>query len=206
MVDMLYLISGAVASGKSMVSWAVTKRLPNLVALEEHVVTGQTGLGRLSKIGLWIEQALRLEEDGKDAVLAGQSPLGEVLASPRAIELEGIAPCLLDAHDFVRLERWLARGVDPDWPVIMDHFCWAAFHRLHARDPRFEQRVLKQFGYADAVWKRWDQWTAEDPRWKVFIYDSSQSDKETTTEEIAGWIRSVREQGAPLMRKDAWWE
>jgi hypothetical protein len=203
---MLYLISGAVASGKSMVSRAVTERIPNLVELEEHVVSGQTGLDRMVKIGLWIEQALRLEADGKDAVLAGQSPLGEVLASPRAVELEGIAPCLLDAHDFVRLDRWMARGVSPDWPVCMDHFCWAAFHRLHARDPRFEQRVLKQRGYADAVWKRWDKWTAEDPRWKVFIYDSSQSDKETTTEAVGAWIRSVREQGAPLMRNEAWWE
>src|SRR5688572_24169049 len=131
----------------------------------------------MSKIGLWIEEALRLEAEGTDAVMDTQSPLGEVLASPRAVELEGIAPCLLDVHDFVRLDRWSERGVHPDWPVGMDHFCWAAFHRLHARDPRFEQRVLKQFGYADAVWERWDQWTAGDPRWNVYIHDSSRSDK-----------------------------
>ena len=200
---MLYLISGAVASGKSTVSRALVGRVPDLVKLSEHVA--QTGAERMQKIGLWIEAALRLEAEGKDAVLAGQSPLGEVLAAPRAVELEGIAPCLLDVHDAKRLERWLANGVDPNWPVHMDHFCWAVFHRMHARDPRFEQHVLKKMGYADAVWSRWDQWTAGDPRWNVFIHDSTRSDEETSIEAVAGWIRSVREQGAPLMRERAWW-
>jgi hypothetical protein len=44
MLDMLYLISGAVASGKSTVSSALVGRVPNLVKLSEHVVPGHPRL------------------------------------------------------------------------------------------------------------------------------------------------------------------
>jgi hypothetical protein len=206
MATMLYLISGAAAAGKTTISKAVADRIPNLVLLEEHKRPVETGEERLSNLEFWINEALHLEEGGKDAVFGSQSPLGEVLASPRAVDLEGIAPCLLDAHDFVRIDRWVERGVHPDWPIGMDHFCWAAFHRLHARDPQFEQRIMLDRSHDGSVWSRWTDWTAADPRWQVFICDTTASDLETTIEVVADWIQRVRREGAPLMRNRAWWE
>lgn len=202
---MLYLISGAAASGKTTISKAVADRVPELAFLEEDERLAETGEGRLSNLELWIEDALTLEARGKDAVFGSQSPLGELLASPRAIELEGIAPCLLDAHDLVRMDRWIEGGVHPDWPIGMDHFCWAAFHRLHARDPQFEQRIMLDRDHERSLWHRWTGWTADDPRWDVFVYDSTAHDVEATTEAVTAWIHSVRENGAPLMREDEWW-
>ena len=202
---MLYLISGAVAAGKSSVAKAVANRLPNLVHLEEGRRPVRTAEERIETIELWIQDALDLESTGTDAVFGTQSPLGEVLASPSAIKLEGIAACLLDVQDAIRLERWTARGVSQEWPVTMDHFCWAAFHRLHARDPQFEQRVLVDRTNVASIWSRWTGWTADDPRWSVLIVDNSGSGLAATVDAVAAWIGSTREDGTALTRDNAWW-
>jgi hypothetical protein len=203
---MLFLISGAAASGKKTVAQAVAERLPKLEAHHDSERPARVGDERLSQLELWIDDALRLEGEGIDLVLASQSPLGEVLASPRAIELEGIAACLLDCHDFVRLERWVRRGIHPDWPVGQDHFFWAVFHRMHARDPQWEQRVLLDRNSEASVWSRWTGWQRGDARWNVFIHDSSDEDPEATTRIVSEWIRSVRESGQPLARRNEWWK
>ncbi len=203
---MLFLISGAAASGKKSVARAVAERLPRLEAHHDNERPAQTGDERLSHLELWVEDALRLEGEGADLVLAAQSPLGELLASPRAIELEGIAACLLDCHDYVRLDRWVERGVHPDWPVGQDHFFWAVFHRMHARDPQWEQHVLLQRESRGSVWSRWTAWQRDDPRWNVLVHDSSDEDMETTTRVISEWIQSVRENGHPLERRSEWWK
>lgn len=203
---MLYLISGATAAGKSSVSRAVAARLPDLVPFEEDRRQATTTEERRTNLELWIEDALDLEAAGKDVVFGTQSPLGELLASPGATRLEGIAPCLLDAHDYVRMDRWMARGVHAEWPMTMDHFCWAAFHRLHARDPQYEQRVLVDQPSVGSVWSRWTSWTAEDPRWDVFVFDSSGTDFAGTVVAIADWIESVRRSAPSLTRDDEWWK
>src|SRR5207253_9418828 len=58
----------------------------------------------------------RSSDLGLDVLLAGQSPLGEVLASPSAIELKGIAACLLDVDDRLRRQR-LERRDPGKWDV-----------------------------------------------------------------------------------------
>lgn len=203
---MLFLISGAAASGKKTVARAVAVRLPKLEAHHDSERPARDTDQRRCNLELWIEDALRLEGEGIDLVLAAQSPIGEVLASPRAIELEGIAACLLDCHDFVRLERWVERGIHPDWPVNQDHFFWAVFHRMHARDPQWEQRVLVDHDSEGPAWSRWTEWQKDDPRWSVFIHDSTNEDPEATTRIISEWVRSVRAGGQPLDRRNEWWK
>lgn len=207
---MLYLISGALASGKTTVGRAVCDRIENLEYLEEGTRLATDGDGRLKNLELFIEDALELEARGKDAVFGSQAPLGEVLASPRVIELQGIAACLLDVHDFVRMERWrnrsIGRGDYPEEPPGMDHFCWAVFHRLHARDHRYEQRVLLSRNHPRSVWERWTGWAAGDPRWRVFTNDSSTQDVEATVGAVSDWIVSLRRDGGPLQRQLRWWE
>lgn len=202
---MLYLMSGAAASGKSTISRAVAERVPNLVSFEEAQRQVATTEDRLTNLDLWIGDVLEMESRGQDVIFGSQSPLGEVLASPRAIELEGIAPCLLDVHDFARIERWEGRGVDPAWPMTMDHFCWAAFHRLHARDPRYEQRVITTRELPGFEWSRWTGWNSADPRWDVSIHDSTGEDLERTTGTIVRWVQTVRANGTALSREGRWW-
>ena len=203
---MLYVISGAAASGKKTIAKAVATWLPRLEAHHDNERLAATGNERVANLEGWIEDALRLEADGIDLVLAAQSPVGEILASPRAIELEGIAPLLLDCHDFVRWERILARGIHPDWPPNIDTLCWAVFHRMHARDPQWEQRVLLGFDSPRSAWSRWTGWRRGDPRWDVLIHDTSEEDVETSIEAVAEWIRAVRRDGSPLARPKEWWK
>lgn len=207
---MLYLLSGAVASGKTTIGRAVCDRLEGVEYLEEGTRIASDGDGRLRNLEFFIEDALQMEAEGIDAVFGSQAPLGELLASPRAIELEGIAACLLDAHDAVRIERWrqrtIQRGHQADEPPGMDHFCWAAFHRLHAHDPRYEQRVLLTRDHPASEWDRWKDWEPGDPRWNVLTNDSSAQVVDETVEVVAEWIASVRVGGAPLQRQQRWWE
>lgn len=96
----------------------------------------------------WIRRVLRYQADGLDVLLTGQSPLGEVLASPSAVELNGIAACLLDVDDRLRLQRLEDRDpgnwdVDATWSFVG----WARWHRGHAADPGHLPEVITAAGY-----------------------------------------------------------
>lgn len=100
---MLDFASGAVAAGRTTVAAAAAGRLSGLVHLDEDRRRSRTIAGRRANLELWVRDALKLEQEGRDAILGSQAPLGELLAVPSASRLEGIAASLLDAYDFVRL-------------------------------------------------------------------------------------------------------
>jgi hypothetical protein len=52
---------------------------------------------------------------GKDTVLAGWLAVGEVLAAPSAAQLDGVAACLLDCADDVRVARIERRAASGTW-------------------------------------------------------------------------------------------
>lgn len=89
--------------------------------------------------------------------------------------------------------------------MTIDHFCWAAFHRLHARDPQYDQRVLLDQPGSAQAWERWTHWTAADPRWSVPIFDSSSLDFAATVDLVSAWVASVENSGPALRRDARWW-
>jgi hypothetical protein len=202
---MLYLLSGAAASGKKTVARHVTTRVAGLVVHHENEIPATTGDGRMANMEQWIERALTLETDGLDLLLLAQSPLGEVLASPGAPELAGIAACLLDCHDHERSRRITLREKDPNWTFGMDMLCWAAWHRMHAIDPQWEQRVLREPTRDHYHWERWTSWAREDPRWQVELIDTTAQEITETVEAVSAWIERTRAHGTPLARAAAWW-
>jgi hypothetical protein len=204
---MLYLLSGAAASGKKTVAPVVTQRVANLVAHHEQEIYASTGGERMRNMEVWLERAMEYEARGNDLLLLAQSPLGEVLASPNADQLTAIAPCLLDCHDHERARRLALRTPDPRWPFCMDTLCWAAFHRMHAVDPQFEQRVLLSGeGRSHYHWDRWTSWRRGDPRWEIELIDTTHQELSGTVDALASWIERVRSRGAALARAAAWWQ
>jgi hypothetical protein len=201
---MLFVLSGAGGSGKKTVGRLVAPRVERLVVHNQNDLVPTTRQERMAQLEHWIEHALRYEAEGRDVLLLCQSPLGEVLVSPRAPELEGIAACLLDVHDHERAERLAARN-DTRWPFGMDTLCWAAFPRMHAIDPRFEQRVLHEPVVEHYDWSRWQSWRRGDPRWRIEIIDTTAQPIEGTVASVIDWIGRTRERGAPLSRAVGWW-
>jgi hypothetical protein len=130
---------------------------------------------------------------GLDVILTGQSPLGEVLASPSATGLNGIAACLLDVDDGVRRQRLEDR--DPGkWDVDAKRsfIGWARWHRGHATDPRHLPEVITANGYERMRWARWNGWPSTDHRWAVRVIDTTDRTAEQSTADIRRWVADAR--------------
>ena len=202
---MLFLLSGAAASGKKTVARQLITRVANIAAHHENEIPATTVEVRMANMEWWVDTAIDLETKGVDLLLLAASPLGELLASPRAPELSGIAACLLDCHDHERSRRVAEREPDPNWTFGMDMLCWAAWHRMHAIDPQWEQRVLIDPPRAHYHWDRWRNWSRDDPRWQVEIIDTTGRSVAETVDAVASWVERVRLRGTPLVREAAWW-
>jgi hypothetical protein len=141
----------------------------------------------------WIQRVLSYQAVGLDVILTGQSPLGEVLASPSATELNGIAACLLDVDDEVRRQR--LEGRDPGkWDVDAKRsfIGWARWHRGHATDPRHLPEVITANGYERMEWARWSGWPSSDHRWAVRVIDTTKRTAEQSATDIRRWVADAR--------------
>jgi hypothetical protein len=141
----------------------------------------------------WVQRAVAT---GKDFVLAGQTPLGELLAAPSAPQLDAISACLLDCDDTARLARMRGRG--DDWAArfggnLEDFVHWGEWMRGHARDPRFRPFVIQERCDASMEWARWSDWRSNDPRWRVRIVDTSHASVEEVVDELERWLEEERE-------------
>ena len=171
----------------------------------------------------WIDRTLKYEARGTDLLLATALPLGVILAGLRAPEIAGIAGCVLDCQDLIRIDRLRAKGVAVNSDPLggthagMDILTWAIFHRLHAADPQWEQQVITDpemdppyvpwsgaNEMDDLAWGRWSTWSKADRRWRVPVFDTSAAPIETTTESVTRWIEESRE-NPPLSRTGRWW-
>jgi hypothetical protein len=141
----------------------------------------------------WIRRGLVYQDEGVDLLLTGQSPLGEVLATPSAVRLDGIAACLLDVADRERLRRLEERDPTRWDEVTKQRFIgWATWHRGHARDPRYRPEVITHGGWDEMQWARWADWRAGDPRWVVRTIDTTDRSIGDATEELRHWIEDAR--------------
>jgi len=93
-----------------------------------------------------------------------------------------------------------------DDPPGLDHYCWAAYHRLHSRSPRWEQHVCTERPNPQFIWSRWLDWPAGDPRWVVPIIDNTRLSVDETASRVAEWIEEIRSCGPPLTKEAEWWE
>ena len=185
---MLYLVTGASGAGKSTVLDPLRTLAPEIAVHDYDVVgvpTEPNKRWRQRTNELWVQQALRFQKRGQDLILFGQTPLGELLATPSATRLEGIAACLLDCEESVRKKRL---------PILGEHhLVWAEWLRQHAQDPQHDQDVLKEDAPPRMRWERWDRWQRGDPRWQVVRLDTSLLGVAEVAGQLADWMHVQHE-------------
>jgi hypothetical protein len=190
---MLLVLTGSSCAGKSTLAFAQAGRIDRLAihdSDESGVPSDPPPHWRNHNTEEWIRRALEYQADGVDLLLTGQAPLGEILAAPSAPRLDAISVCLVDVSDDVRGRRLAER--DPGrWSAEeVDRFNrWAAWHRGHARDPRHHPEVITAESAPMMAWDRWSDWTADDPRWRVHIIDTTSGSR---TDELSRWITEQR--------------
>jgi hypothetical protein len=194
---MLFVLTGSSCSGKTTIAFPVGERLTR-IAVHDFDEVGVPGDAdhrwRHRTTETWIQRALGYQDHGVDLLLTAQSPLGEILASPSAPLLDGIALCLVDVSDDMRRARLTSR--DPGrWNTQRtgDFLGWAAWHRGHATDPRHRPHVITADSWPPMAWERWTSWTSNDPRWHTDRLDTTD---QTVTESIAcveQWISEQRD-------------
>ena len=202
---MMFLLTGASGSGKTTCLVALVDRVPGVVLHDFDdigVPSAPTAAWRVRANQTWLQHALDYQAEGRDMLLAGQTPLGELLASPSAIELDGIAACLLDCDDAERRRRLSARPGHHG----SEHFAWAEWQRGHAADPTWDQHVIRDVA-PELAWSRWDRWGAGDPRWDVSRIDTTGLSVEQVADRVTEWIRVRRRLYADgaLPLDGVWW-
>ena len=70
---------------------------------------------------------------------------------------------------------------------------WAAWHRGHAADPRYQPELLLSGSREDVALHRWTAWGAEDPRWAIHVLDTTHEPVEQCARRVEAWITEQRE-------------
>ncbi|SEC41643.1 hypothetical protein SAMN05216489_00679 [Streptomyces sp. 3213] len=195
---MLFKLTGSSGAGKTTLAFAAVDRLDGIVVHEfDEVGVPDPPIPphwRNRMTELWVRRALEYQARGIDVLLSGNSPLGEVLAAPSAPLLDGIAVCLIDVADEARRDRLAARDSGRWDQDAIDAFCgWAAWHRGHARDPQFRPDVIIDGSWPEMAWHRWTAWTAEDPRWRTSLIDTTGQPLAKSIDHVERWVTEQRE-------------
>lgn len=194
---MLFLLWGASGSGKTTVLRALSEDLPGFAVhdFDEVGVPPDAGAAwRHETAEWWIRRALDEQAADRHLLLAAQLPFGELLACPSAPVLDGIAGCLIDCGDYERIDRIRARGAGAE-AATQDTLCWAAWLRMHARDPQWRPDVITDNGGTEMRWERWQDWTAGDPRWRTSRIDTTDRTVSDTVQAVRTWIERVLLEG-----------
>ena len=112
---MLLLVFGSSAAGKTFALHALRGRIPDLALhdFDEIGVPSHADMTwRQRSNEVWIARAIEYQAHGVDLLLAAETPIGELLASPSASSLEAISACLIDCDDDPRRTTAAAR---PEW-------------------------------------------------------------------------------------------
>jgi hypothetical protein len=196
----LLLVFGSSAAGKTFALKALRGWFENLAIHdfdEIGVPPGADTAWRHRADEQWVRRALEYQSEGTDLLLAGQTPFGELLATPTAPRLEAISGCLLDCDDETRVARLRARG--PEWfdrtgGDLRDYLNWAAWMRGHAADPTWQTDVIRTEGgeAPEMHWSRWSGWRTGDSRWRVHLIDTSVLKVEEVAVKLGEWISHER--------------
>jgi hypothetical protein len=210
---LLFLLSGSSGSGKSAALQRLERLQPDLELLDlDAVFADETDRHFWNQtVELSVQRALAAGRSGHDAVLAGWTPLGELLAAPSATKLEGIAACHLDCDDEVRVERLRARGREwglPSDELLAEILRFSEYLRGHYADPAWHRPDERPNAWPEMRWERWAAWERGDPRWSTLRIDTTSLTPDEVADRLASWIaeqRELRRRGVLPLSGD-WWD
>jgi hypothetical protein len=112
---MLFLLIGSAGAGKSAALKELSARRRDLLLLDLDDLRPPAA----ADVAWWRGQietyVRRAAGEERDTVLAGWTTLDEVLGAPSSAALDGVAACLLDCDDAVRVERIERRAASGTW-------------------------------------------------------------------------------------------
>jgi hypothetical protein len=188
----LLLVTGASGVGKSTVRSLVAEELAPAVESVElvHVLplrAAPTRAWRQQAAEEAVRRAVELQSAGRHLLLAGDPvPAAEIVATPSAPLLEGIAVCLLDASPEAQTVRLTARGDDPS--VLHHHHAFAGWMRESASDPLHMLEVITTNGWNQMRWDRLEHVTEN---WHVTTIDTSDLTRTQVAEQVTAWCRDA---------------
>jgi hypothetical protein len=195
----LFLLFGSSGAGKTFALNELRGRVADLAVHdfdEIGIPSGADTPWRHRANERWLRRALEYQSQGTDLLLAGQTPLGELLSAPSASRLDAVSACLIDCDDDTRIARLEARG--PEWFArtaahLEDYLNWAAWMRGHAADPAWRTDVIRHDAtQTEMRWARLDGWHADDPRWRVRVIDTSDLPVDEVGMRLLEWIGDER--------------
>jgi hypothetical protein len=145
----LLLLFGSSAAGKTFTLARLRRSPIPGVAIHDFDEIGvpplPTVASRHEANERWVQSAIEAERQGVDLLIAAQTPLGEMAASPSAWRVR-IRGCLLDCDDRTRIARLQARG--EAWLAeaggsLEDYVEWGRWMRGHAGDPGHRLEVIR---------------------------------------------------------------
>jgi hypothetical protein len=195
----LLLLTGASGAGKSSARRAVEVDLAPTVECVELKDLGPVPAvpdvaWRQRMAACAVTRAGRLDADGRDLLLAGDSVApGEVLAASSAAGVD-IAVCLLDVDEATQKRRLRHRG-DPE-ELLGRHVAFAEWMRRHAENPGHVPEVLMNDGWPGMDWSRLARLS-----WGVTVIDGSTLTVPEVGDRVRRWIGAVRAGSAPVFRR-----
>jgi hypothetical protein len=209
-----FLLSGSSGAGKTTLGIALPARVDRLAFHElgefaDSPWAGEPGWAyRRVPVERALARAREYERDGVDMLLT-EGVVGELLAAPHAVEVEGIATCLVDCSDDERLRRLRLRdnGRVSDPHQLWEFLVWALWLRRHAADPQLFAGPIRGPDDGGWAWDRWTGWHADDPRWSSVVLDTTGETVEDSADRLAAWIeaqRRLRDEGE-LPLSGEWW-
>ena len=192
---MLLVFTGSSCSGKTTLARAVAARVDGLVVhdFDEFGVPSGADMAWRQRTGeTWVRRAHAIQQAGRDTLLTGQSPLGEILATPSVTLLDGVAVALIDVDDAERADRLAERNPGLPDEQVAAFLGWARWHRGHAADPAYHPEVIVDGAWTQMRWDRWRDWTATDPRWQTDIIDTSGRTVADCAQAAVSWVIAAR--------------
>jgi hypothetical protein len=194
------LVTGASGAGKSSVRALIERELSPAVECVElgHIVgvpAIPTKAWRQCATEAAVRRALELQPEGRHLLLSGDPvAAGELVATPSAPALDGMAICLLDLSPTVQSARLETRGDDP--ALLHHHQAFAEWMRRHADDPLHMTHVLSDRGWDQM---RWDRLATLAPVWRMTRINTTAMTREAVVDAVLEWCQQALAGGAPTI-------